>query len=565
MGLIATVLANGDEVENGAATDALDTAYSKAAIDAARADIGPVPGSGKIRGVWLFNGKKYAFRDNSAGTACVMWESSTNGWIEVDLGAQTAFTNGLDAVGSGFVVGESVSAGLSTGIIVGVVKTGGTWAGGDATGRIYVKSATGSPSTSVMVTGATSGATATATARQLTTLLPGGRYEFINKNFYGHSALKAMFGCDGVNPGFMFSANGFQQIITGMTDDTPIHVAEHKKHLFFAFTGGSVQHSSIGDPVTWNPITGASEIATGDEITGFVTLPGNTLGIFNRNSLYTLYGTSVADWDLVHHSDESGGIEWTIQRIGKPIYFDDRGLMDFSAVQDYGDFDNASFSEKIKKTLKSNKSLALSSIRVRDKNQYRLFFTDKTFVVCSFEDKKLSGFTVCEYPVSVECAASVENEFGEEVLLFGADENEAGDAYVYQMDSGTSFDGAEVDAFVRLAFNFMGSAERNKKFFKAVFEVDAPNETEIQFTPDFDYGETEDVSQTIAAQAAGGVWNVSNWDAFVWGDQLISNPIAYIDGSGQNIGITLFTSHTYEQPHTLNSVTIHYSNKGVKR
>lgn len=562
MGLAATAIANGEDVENGALNDADDTTYSRAAIESARSKINTVPGSGKIRGVWMFNNKKYAFRDNSGGTACVMWESSATGWQEVDLGAYTDFINGLDANDIGFVVGEEVRGGSSssTGIVVAVVKTSGDWTAGTAAGRVYVRGVTGSPFPVEIFTGQTTSVQATSSGKNPITLLPGGRYEFVNENFYGHSALKAMFGCDGVNNGFMFSANGFQLIITGMVDDAPIHVAEHKKHLFFAFPGGSVQHSSIGNPVEWSPITGASEIATGDEVTAFVTLPGDTLGILNRNRLYTLYGTSTANWNLIEHSDESGAIEWTVQRIGKPIYFDDRGLMDFKAVQDYGDFKNASFSEKIRNTLRENKNNVLSSIRIRDKNQYRLFFDNNTFVVCSFEDRKLSGFTICEYPIPVECTASVEDSSGSEVLLFGSD-----DGYVYQMDKGTSFDGAAVDAFVRMAFNFMGSAERNKKFFKAVFEVTAKEASTISFTPDFDYGETEDVSQDLAVAASGGTWDVSNWDEFIWGDQLISNPVAYIDGSGQNIGITIFTSHTYEQPHTLNSVIIHYSSKGVKR
>ncbi|MES0327089.1 MAG: hypothetical protein ABUK13_02750 [Gammaproteobacteria bacterium] len=562
MGLAATAIANGDDSENGALTDENDTLYSRAAIESARVKIEAVPGSGKIRGVWLFNNKKYAFRDNAAGTNCIMWESSSTGWQEIDLGAYTDFSAGTDSADIGFVVGEEVRGGSSssTGTIVAVVKTGGSWVAGTATGRVYVRSVSGVPFPVEVFTGQTSGTYATSSGKQPITLLPGGRYEFVNENFYGHSSLKAMFGCDGVNNGFMFSANGFQLIVTGMVDDAPIHVAEHKKHLFFAFPGGSVQHSSIGNPAEWSPITGAAEIATGDEITAFVTLPGDTLGVMNRNRLYILYGTSAANWNLIEHSDESGAIEWTVQRIGKPVYFDDRGLMDFKAVQDYGDFKNASFSEKISKTLRANKNNVLSSIRIRDKNQYRLFFDNNTFVVCSFEDRKLSGFTICEYPIPVECTASVEDSDGNEVLLFGCD-----NGYVYQMDKGTSFDGAAVDAFVRLAFNFMGSAERNKKFFKAVFEVTAGEASQISFTPDFDYGETEDVSQDIDVTASGGVWDVSNWDSFIWGDQLISNPIAYIDGSGQNIGITLFSSTTYEQPHTLNSVIIHYSNKGVKR
>jgi len=547
MGYIATALANGTDSISGALTDALDTTYSRAAIEAARVKILTVPGSGNIRGVWMFNGKKYAFRDNPGGTAGLMYESSSIGWVIVDLGA----TMTVSGVTGTFKKGETIT-GVTSGATANVVDYVGATLYLNAVSGLFVAET---------ITGGSSSASATGAAVTTTALLAGGRYEFVNENFYGATNLKGMYGVDGKNLGFMFTTYGFRQIPTGMVTDAPAHVAEHKKHLFYSFPGGSVQHSPIGDPgETWSVVLGAGEIGTGDEVTGFLVIPGDTLAIFNRNRLYLLYGTSIANWNLIQHSDESGGIEWTLQRIGKPVYFDDRGLMDFTAVQAYGDFENASFSEKIRKTLKINKANVLSSVRVRDKNQYRLFFNNKSFVICSFEDKKLSGFTICEYPISVECTASSEDLNGDETLLFGST-----DGYVYQADKGTSFDGNQVDAFIRLAFNFIGSPERNKQFFKAIFETDAGGPMAVNFTPDFDYGETDDITQALSVAPAGGTWDVSNWDSFVWGDQLISNPVAYIDGTGQNIGITLYTSHTYEEIHTFNSVIFHYSNRGVKR
>ena len=563
MGFSSTAIAVGTEVLNGALTDEDNTLYTRAAIEEARANIEVVPGSGVVRGVWLFNNKKYAFRDNEAGTECLMYESSSTGWQLVDLGAWTDFSNGTDTANIGFVIGEQVLGGSSssTGTIVDVVKTSGVWSDGTATGRVYVRDVVGAPFPIEQFTGQTSGAYATSSGKQHTVLLPGGRYEFINENFYGATNLKGMYGVDGVNPGFMFTANGFRQIPTGMVVDAPTHLEEFQKHLFYSFPGGSVQHSPTADPgEIWTPILGAAEIGTGGEVVGFSALPGSKLGIFNRNRTYILSGTTIDDWDLDIYADESGAIEWTIQRLKYPIYFDDRGLIDFSSVQDYGDFSNASYSEKVKKTLNANKNNVLSSIRVRDKNQYRIFFDNNTFVISSFEDRKMSGFTICDYPVPVECTASVEDGDGNEVLLFGCD-----DGFVYQMDKGTSFDGAEVNAFIRIAFNFINQAEFDKEFLKAVFEIDSTEQVSINFTPDFDYGETEDITQAISAFASGGAWDVSRWNEFTWGDQLISNPVAYIDGQGQNIGITLYTSHTYESPHTFNSVILHYINLGIKR
>ena len=55
-------------------------------IAARRALITAVPGEGPIRGVWLYNGKVYAFRNAVGGATCVMWESSTGGWVSKKTG-----------------------------------------------------------------------------------------------------------------------------------------------------------------------------------------------------------------------------------------------------------------------------------------------------------------------------------------------------------------------------------------------------------------------------------------------------------------------------------------------
>jgi len=564
MGLAATTaLANGADVEGGATTDALNLSYVQAAIEHARAKIQPVPGSGKLRGTWSYGGKEYACRDNLLATAGAIYESSSTGWVEVDLGSTIAFTGGLDAGNVGFTKGETVSGGSSsvTAIVVDVVKSSGDWTAGTAVGILYVNSVVGGSFFSETLTGESSGITATGAANTVVAVVAGGRYEFINENFYGQLSQRGMYGVDGKNPGFMITKFGFRQIPTGMVDDTPSHVNEHKKHLFYSFKGGSVQHSPTGDPGNiWTPILGAAEIGTGDEVTGFMTLPGNVFGILNRNSSYILSGSGAGSWVLDQHSDEAGAIEWTNQRLGSPIYFDDRGLMEFTQTQAFGDFRDASFSERIRKTLTANKGNVLSSMRVKSKNQYRLFFNTNVFVICTFEDRKVSGFTLCEYPIPVECSASTEDSAGNEILLFGSDTG-----YVYQADKGTSFDGAEVGAFIRIAFNFINKSEYNKEYLKAVFEVDSTEAVAIDFTPDFDYGESEDITQSLAVAAAGGTWDVSLWDQFVWGDQLISNPVAYLDGLGQNIGITLYSSHTYEPVHTINSTIIHYINRGRVR
>lgn len=570
MGLsTTTALANGVDIQRGAETDANDKTYVQLAIETQRATI-LQPGSsgdGDILGVWIFNGIKYCFRNATDGLSAVMYKSTSNGWEVVNLGREIAFTSGGTTQ---IVVGNTIT-GTTSGafaVITEVVLTSGTWGAGDAAGYFYFDSQTGTFQSENIDVGASTNLATIAGDSTAITLSPGGKYEFINYNFYGQLGSLEMYGCNGVNRGFKYNGTSFAFITTGMPTDTPTHVIAHKKHLFFSFDS-SIQNSSIGDPLGWSAISGASEIATGDTVVGFTVLPDDSLGIFTRNSTYIMYGSAASGsdaWNLTQYSNESGAIEWSIQRIGKPIYLDDRGLTNLTAVQAYGNFENAVFSDKIRPLVQELKLKTNASTRIRAKNQYRIFFSNKTFLIASFDNNKFKGFTECTLDHEVNSICSEEDiTTGNEVILFGAKADASGDAYVYELEKGTSFDGQSVEAFLRFAYNNIKSPENIKRYFKAVVECTAPDTFTSSMAYDFNYGEREDISNSVITNQTGGFWNISNWNEFTWGGKYLENPEMYISGSGENIGLFIFNELTYEEPHTFHGAIIHYSKRGLAR
>lgn len=556
-------VANGVASERGATNDTDYNTWLRAAIVATRADIQAVPGSGRLLGVWLYGGVKYAFRNNAGGTASVMFKSSTAGWTAVALGRKLDFTSGgVTPIAENNVITGAISGATAT--VKRVVVTSGSWAAGTAAGYFVFASQTGTFQAENLDVGASLNLATIAGNSAAQTLLPNGRYEFLNENFYGSTATRRMYGCDGVNKAFEFDGTTYCPITTGMTDDTPIHITEFKKHLFLAFRKGSVQHAAPGAPLVWAVIVGPTEIGTGDEITGFAPVPGDVLAIFNRNQTYLLYGTSVLDWNLKLHAEDSGAIEWSVQPIGAPRYIDDRGMTSLDAVQSFGDFAASTFSQKIQPLLNSRLrySSVTASIRVRTKDQYRVFFADGTGVIAKFRPKAIE-FTRINFGVVVRCACSVEDTSGREVLLFGSD-----DGYVYEMDSGTSFDGSEIVGYLRLPFGHLKSPQQNKHYFKAVLDIDAPGSTNLDFTHELNYGNPDTplgATQNLNVQSGGGQWGNAIWSEFVWGAQVVGTADGYIDGDGVNLGMLIRSATTYDRPHTINGVNLHYSTRGRAR
>jgi len=558
-------IADGLATKRAASTPANDTIYLRDAIETQRLKIlkvGAANGSGPVRGIQTYNGSEYAFRDNSGATQCLMWKSTLTGWVLQSLGNRIPFTDA--GAGVAYVEGETITGTTSgaSAAISRVVLQSGAW-GTDAKGYFIIGAVTAGPFQAEATTGSTAGAVPIDSAEIANTMAAGGRYEFENYNFFASTFTRRMYGVNGVSEAFEWDGTVFVPILTGNTTDTPSHLAINEYHLQLSFSNGSLQNSATGTPYVWAG-GGAAEVGTGDDIVGLKKEVGGALIIICRNRTFALHGknTVALPWDLKILSEEAGGIEWTLQRLGSTKYLDDRGFMDIKAVLDFGDFNTSTYSQLIEPLVEQKKSLAISSIIVKSKSQIRVFFSDGTGIIAGFNNNKLSGFTTLNYissagsSIIVQCTSNGEDSTGKEVLYFGAD-----DGYVYKMDSGTSFDGGPVSATLQLTYSNLGSPSYDKQFKKVIIEANGSNGTEIKYNVLLDYssGRSPAGITTIKTLTAGGsLWNTVNWNQFVWASDDVTRIESGISGVGRNIALQISSVGTYEEPYTLYGITYHY-------
>lgn len=556
-------VADGITTENDAPTDEAHVQYKQAATDDARAQITAVPGSGAVLGTAVYKGVGYAVRNNAGGTAAVLHKSTPTGWQAVSLGFKVRFTVGLvAAITEGATVTGATSG--ATGVVRRVVVQTGTFAGGDGAGYLVIMSITGTfQNAEKLQIGGTDRATVSGT-QTAQVLLPNGRFEFRVTNFYGHSSTVRLYGVDGVNRGFEYqdSPAFFCQIETGMTADAPNHIGVHNEQLFYSFQGGSVQKSGVGDPVIWQVSLGAGEIAIGDECTGFLEELGGTLFIFALSKTLYLTGKE-GTYLLDKFNNDVGARPGTMQRIGQGVYLDDRGFALLAASQNFGNFSYNSFSALIKPLIEQIKLTGTASVVARDKNLYRCFFADGRFVSIGFNGRKVVGITTSSYSKVVRCAFSGEDSAGAEMLLFGSD-----DGFVYRADRGTSFDGAEIQSFLRPVFHHSRSPSRRKRYRRAQFDVAVQGPCAIQIGVDYSFADPDEPGEpisTIEMEGGGGLWNVSDWNEFKWNTGVGSSAICKLEGSGINIGFIIACSSAVDAPHTLQGVTLHHSQRRLNR
>lgn len=398
------------------------------------------------------------------------------------------------------------------------------------------------------------------------TLAPGGKYFFINHNFAGSSATMMMYGCDGANKAFSFDGTTFTQISTGMSVDTPHLIAAHKNHLFLAFDT-SVQHSSIGDPTTWTPVTGAGELALGDTVTAMVSQSGDASGgalvLATRNTLNVLYGTSSADWSLVLAQQSVGCILGTAQNVaGKLMALDDRGMMELSRSISFGNFDNAVVGREVTPFINENRPSVVASSVSRNDNQYRLHFSNGYSLYVTVFNGEVTGSMPIYFPDPVTAICSSEWTDGTERILFGSTNGK-----VYEI-GGTSFDGTAISAHLYLAFNHIKSPRDRKFYRKMILDMRGVSVSSFDVGYKFNYDSTE-VDPGVVMTASGAFdpvyWDSFTWDSFTW-DGASGMPIEVgMAGTGYNCSIHVDSNSSTSERFTISGVTIQYTPRRRER
>jgi hypothetical protein len=488
-----------------------------------------------------------------------------------------AFDNGSIEISEGDTITGASSG--KTAIVTSVRVNSGVWDDSDVVGYISVKDNSGTWTNSeainingvqhALVNGASEPTAVTIAKADGTqyeqTLNPGGLYEFVTYNFRGETAGITMYGVNTVDKGFSWDGTVFIKQPTGMAVDTPEHIAAHQLHLFYSYPNGSIQHSSIAYPNQWSVVTGAAELNVGDNVSGFSTEVNNVMSIFTRNNAYMLYGTSSADWDLRQFHAGAGAIAYTLQKMDQTFFLDDRGLTSLFTVQYFGDFQSAVASDKIDPYIQSQKENTVGSMKVRGKNQYRIFFNDKTGLAMTFINKKNQGIMPFTMSDQVTCLASVEDANGFEVLYGGFD-----DGYVRRLDSGNNFDGSEVASFIRTAYYHYDSPGKRKRFRELNLEMNADTSTTLTVTPDYDFGGTftppsSPVSSSYSVSVTADQWNQDDISNSSTGVTVVASERVKINGIGTNMGLIIANSSTYDKPITLQGAYVDYSSRGIRR
>ena len=564
------------EIENGSSTATEEGLFRLAAEDEYRSDILVVPGSGAIRGVWQNDTRIYAFRDNVGATAVDVYRATTGGWSQITIASHTLrFSGGGGGTATVIAEGDTIDGVTSgaAGTVHKLVLHSGAFSTNDATGYMVLTGVTGGPYTNAEQLNVSGAKVAdAAAASDIVAFSPGGKFRFINHNFYGSTSTYNVYGCNGVDPAFEIDESDvFSPVLMpttiagGPANNTPFLIEEHRGHLFLAFENGSLQHSAPGTPLVFNGFLGAAEFGLGQDIMDIRSISGPILAVWTSRRTQGLYGAGVSDWELRVISEESGALLHSANTLGYTYAWDDKGITRLDRVQAFGDFESGTVSRSIQGMLSTIKSQYVESSVIRSSNTILYTLSTGEILVAYIPERGIPEYSFLKFPVVINTIQNVDDETGKEHVYFGAS-----DGYIYEFtNGGTSFDGATKEFSMRTTYNHFKSPRVRKAFKHANIELFSDlGAINFEISGLIDYTGphvASGLSKDVISSGSSGFWGDALWNQFFWSTEEV--PTGHIDlaGTGVNLAFLITGDDNVTPPFTIQGAMVHFINRRLDR
>ena len=388
--------------------------------------------------------------------------------------------------------------------------------------------------------------------------------------------------CDGANKPYFFRMEGtgsftgrtfFAGEITVTGTKFATHAAIHDKHLVVAGVEdnlNSIFYSGTLDPTDFTS-TGSGNIVLEDQIEGIKGFR-DELFIFCTNSIFKLINinnsSSIAIVPVTKNVGCLSG--YSIQEIGGDLIFlAPDGLRTIAGTARIGDVELGTVSKAIQPLVtdltESINSFIINSLVLRDKSQYRLFYTNTTL-----DNNQQKGVIGTLRPDGFQWSETR----GLEVTAIGSgfDNNNVeqyyhGDTngFVYQHDTGNDFDGTDILARYETPNYDYGDLGTLKTLHYFRISASAEGIVEPNLQVRFDYG-SGDIPQPSDLFDLGVINPPSKFGDAIFNTNVFGgadNPLIRVplQGSGTSNNFTIISDDT-KPPYTINGFYVDYIPSG---
>jgi len=387
---------------------------------------------------------------------------------------------------------------------------------------------------------------------------------------------------DGANEPYIFRMEGtgslntrtfFSEEITVTGTKHVKYITTHDKHLIAAGVEdnlNTVFYSSTLDPTSFSG-SGAGSIVLEDQIEGIKGFR-NELFIFCTNSIFKLININDASNVAVVPVTKNVGCSsgYSIQEIGGDLIFlAPDGLRTVAGTARIGDVELGTVSKEIQPLVtdltESINSYIITSLVLREKSQYRLFYTDTTKT--NSEQRGIIGTLRPNGFQWSETRGIEVTEIGSGFDQNGIENYYHGDTdgFIYVHDSGNDFNGSNILARYATPDYDYGDLGTLKTLHYLKVSTSAEGVVEPDVQVRFDYGSTN-IPQPPNLFDLGvidppSIFGEALFNTNVFGGA--ENPLIRValQGSGHSNSFTVISEDT-KAPYTINGLYINYVPSG---
>jgi hypothetical protein len=346
------------------------------------------------------------------------------------------------------------------------------------------------------------------------------------------------------------------------TIDIPTFVSIYRNHLFLAFERGIIRNSEPGNPFLWDAAAGTVEIAIGAAPTGFDST-AKALLIATARLTQALTGTVAETFELNTASQNAGARAYTMAHIGTTHMLNDLGVQSITRTDTFGSFADQTLSEIVQPVINQLINTVVANTVVLKNNIYKLFTSSGNGIAATFQKGQVTGFVPFDLGITVNTVSNANDETGAERILIGS-----GNGFVYEMERGRSFDGAEKESWARTAYAYLETPNFRKKFLRGSVGVVISGRATVKINADYSLGSSDVIdSRTIGAQINGqnGSFDVAQFDTAVFDGKLVSTAYLDLEGTGDSISLVINHSSAKDDIFSLKDILYTYKRRRIQR
>lgn len=435
-----------------------------------------------IIGCEYFNSTVIAARNNdlykSTGTGWTKINVPSYGTVLVNGGSQTGTTLAVDGIASDTYVPQAGDTFSIAGVEkVYTVVTAPTVTSGAASITI-TPALDSSPADNVAITFLSS------------RLDDSTKYRFRVYNFDGTEKLYAV---NGVSKPMYYNGSTFYVLQNAPSDIVgAAYITEFADHIFFA-KDNSVSFLAPLSDNNVNVSAGAGTITFDGDVTGIIPFRDQLI-VFTTDSIHRLVGNTVASFQMRDITKRMGcNFPDTIQEFGSDIIFLSKdGLRMLGGTDQIGDVSLAAITRSVQGDFQTfqNNSVSFSSVVIQSKSQYRIFGyntataidSSRGYVCAQFSMQGPTGLAFSELKGFKAYVSSSRTVDAIEYIYFA---NTTG--FVYEMESGNSFDGEDIEYNCSFPYINLGDPTIRKSYYKITVFTDPQGSVDFDFNLNFDF------------------------------------------------------------------------------